>query len=246
MKQSLRLAGLLLLMSWLAACVYRPTPTPAPAVPDNSLITQSPCAPPCWQGLTPGESTWSEATDFMMNSPLINGNVGERHGPASGINVSQFWWWAGEVQGSGRGNVIDSDKSGLILYISIKPNTAITIGEVLQVYGPPTYVNLGLQYRPPDGFTTGPEGIFMDALYVEHGFWVRWFQDTPLTNRPFHFCPTTDIVLNTIEYYSPKMLDAKWNHEIDYVPPEGALKFEGKDFVTEQDGKIGLKCVTFK
>ncbi len=243
MKQKSKLVGLLFLMSLLAACVYQPTPTPVPQIPDDSLITQSPCAPPCWQGLTPGESTWSEATNFLMNNPLVKGNVEKPYDSAKGYHL---WWWASETQDPLRANDIDSDKNDHITYISLSPNTNITIGEVIQVYGLPTYVTMGFQYPPPDSLIPGPEGVGFDALYTKYGFRVRWLEETQLTARPFSFCPSVEAILNTVDYYDPQRLDAEWNQVIDYVPPEGALKFEGKDFVTENDGKIELKCVTFK
>ncbi len=228
-------------MFLLAACVYRPTPTPTPKVPDNSLITQSPCAPPCWQGLTPGKSSRSDVMQFLMNNPLVNGNIGEQHDPVG----YQLWWWADEAQSS-RTNDIDYAKDGFVAHISLNLNTNITIGEVIQVYGLPTYVTMGLQYPPPDSLIPGPEGVGFDALYTKYGFRVRWLEETQLTARPFLFCPSGEAILNTVDYYDSQRLDAEWNQVIDYVPPEGALKFEGKEFVKESNGKIGFKCVTFQ
>ncbi|HUW14593.1 MAG TPA: hypothetical protein VM537_33040, partial [Anaerolineae bacterium] len=43
---------------------------PPPPV-DTSLLTGEPCEPPCWQGLTPGESTEEDVAEFMKATRFV-------------------------------------------------------------------------------------------------------------------------------------------------------------------------------
>jgi hypothetical protein len=51
-----------------------PTRTPVPTVVDTGLAYGMPCKPPCWQGLTPGESTRQEASQ-VLNGLVERGQV---------------------------------------------------------------------------------------------------------------------------------------------------------------------------
>ena len=43
-----------------------------PPSADWGLLTGEPCEPPCWQGLTPGQSTSDEVTNFLDTSDLVD------------------------------------------------------------------------------------------------------------------------------------------------------------------------------
>src|SRR5512139_744712 len=67
-----RFSGLFIAMLMLGLSVTvaysETTPEPTPVLShDDSLLTQQPCAFPCWHGITPGESTLDDVHKQLQN-----------------------------------------------------------------------------------------------------------------------------------------------------------------------------------
>ncbi|MBU0491270.1 MAG: hypothetical protein KKB13_05410 [Chloroflexi bacterium] len=99
----------------LGACVSQPAPpgTPTPVPPPSApspipspkppppadwptrWLKGIPCRPPCWEGITPGQTTAEEAVEILSRSPVIaraNATTLPVPNPEMGLVV---WSWVG-------------------------------------------------------------------------------------------------------------------------------------------------------
>jgi hypothetical protein len=115
----------------IAVCVGCGEPPPV----DNSLLTGDPCEPPCWQGLTPGESTLEDVNEFMRTSGFVSpltvfrGRI-TRGGEAVGVSIR----WD-SMNGRGGGDFAIED--GVLKDMFIYPSYHLTLEDLIDRYGPP-------------------------------------------------------------------------------------------------------------
>jgi len=135
---------------------------------DMSLLTGEPCEPPCWQGLTPGESTEEDVAEFMRTTRFVDARTVRRSSytrvtrggeEVAGVIVH----WCGS---SGLGTCSDfSIEEGVLKYIRMWPYPGVTLGGLIDRYGPPEKYRAILQgferrwvdvtlFYPTHGFTT--------------------------------------------------------------------------------------------
>jgi hypothetical protein len=134
---------------------------------DKSLLTGEPCEPPCWQGLTPGVSTHEQVNEFIRTSRLVNPQTlhisALRAGDGQRVGVSISWR---TTVAPGRGYHDLARKGGVLKDIIIYPDYDITLDSLLEKYGPPEKVNVGITgsfghvpavgvtlFYPTNGFT---------------------------------------------------------------------------------------------
>lgn len=101
---------------------------------DTSVITDEPCAAPCWRGITPGETKWNDAlaileadetlTDLQIRTNSDTGQIGAAWSVANGDRCCQMF-------------TQDSETVDLIV-LSTTP--ALTFGEIIDKYGEPEYI----------------------------------------------------------------------------------------------------------
>jgi len=118
---------------------------------DVSLITHTPCAPPCWQNITPGVSSEDEVLTKLRSNPFVEistikySMIGEIEPPL--ITIS--WQAPGKdyiyLQNGviwrmeGRYNYVYL-QSGKVLRIEVGLNGEITLAEIIEKYGSPESV----------------------------------------------------------------------------------------------------------
>ena len=137
MKRSVRILLMIVPLALLAAaCMPEPSLVSDLFLDDNSLITGEPCGAPCWDGITPGETTWVDATNMVQADPNFEGFETNAEG---GLQQA-VWQKAGSGQYCCR-LIADDTEGALISYIFLalsSPN--IIVDNVLEVHGDPTYV----------------------------------------------------------------------------------------------------------
>lgn len=158
-----------------------------------SLLTGEPCEPPCWQGLTPGESTQEQVAEFIRVSGLVDpqslypGRL-SRDGQRVGVSMQ----WRSRAVG-GRGTNSFTIEDGILKGIIIYPDYDITLDSLLERYGPPEKVAVGItgvhipsvgvtMFYPTQGFTAYLELAIHDAwLRPESTLHMVWyFRAAPL------------------------------------------------------------------
>jgi hypothetical protein len=102
---------------------------------DTSLITGDPCAAPCWRGITPGETEWADALVRLQDDPTLQ-DVREQQSEESPEIAASFQRRDGVpccLIYSRAGDVVDQ------ILLQLAP--AITLGQVIEEHGEPTYVS---------------------------------------------------------------------------------------------------------
>ena len=100
------------------------------SVTDRSLFTSQPCAPPCWQGITPGETTAEEAMGILQSSPYVKKESIERTGSYALGAIGAYWR-------ASPGGVRVRLRDGLVHEIALGTPYRLTLGEVVEQFGVP-------------------------------------------------------------------------------------------------------------
>lgn len=133
MKLRLILPGLLVLVFLLSACVPIPNLRNEKFLKDDSLISGEPCDAPCWRGITPGETTWSEALVIIEDAPDLDNPESQtaQDGPQKGAQ-----WKPVDGEACCQMFSEDGETVSLIL-LQLAPDK--TLGQVIEARGEPTY-----------------------------------------------------------------------------------------------------------
>ena len=134
---------------------------------DMSLLTGEPCEPPCWQGLSPGESTEEDVAEFIRTTRFVDtrtiyrGRI-TRGGDVVGVSI----WWRSTAARSRNveSNSFDID-TGVLEDITIYPDYDLTLERLFERYGPPEKYVANLR-----GFER--RWVEVTLYYPTHGFTV--------------------------------------------------------------------------
>jgi len=101
---------------------------------DNSLVdTEDDCGPPCWNGITPGETSFDDAVTVLEELEAVAEVQTVEEG---GQRVAVF---------GGEENVqccqMLSQDGESVTFLQVRTAPTLTIGQVIEAYGEPTYVD---------------------------------------------------------------------------------------------------------
>jgi hypothetical protein len=144
----------------------QPAPTPTPFTM-QSLFEEDSCAPPCWFGLTPGESTAQDVevllASFSANKIILPLNSESREGVFDSetgylVEGEYHFWWDKEVfereEFLRYSNVIIIHQT-LVEHIGVQPVREILLGELLSILGSPDHIIAG-----------GERSLYMILIYA--------------------------------------------------------------------------------
>lgn len=108
---------------------------------DTSLVSGDPCSAPCWNNITPGETAWEEAVSILEDDDQYTDLQIEeaQEGPAK----RAIW---GQLNGELCCEIITFDGE-TVVYIRLLIAPGMTMGELIETYGDPTYVLASEQTR---------------------------------------------------------------------------------------------------
>lgn len=161
MKYRLFVPGLLALALFIAACAPPPVLRNDKLLNDISLVTDDPCEAPCWNGITPGETRWTDALtiiedDARMTDPETRT---AENGPAIGAQWSK-------VDGDMCCQMVSEDGE-TVSFISLSLAPEITVEGVLSAQGEPAYA-LGAPVTDDQAviYLFYPERSFIVVVFV--------------------------------------------------------------------------------
>lgn len=103
---------------------------------DTSLLTDDPCAAPCWNNITPGISDENDVHRQLEDSPFVRkGSVEHSLTEQDGIPLTTFSW---QAQGKPKNWIYLRD--GKVLRVRINLDYALTLDEIVEKHGPPEAV----------------------------------------------------------------------------------------------------------
>jgi hypothetical protein len=138
-------------------------PTRTPIVNQDQLIDAmkerwlegDPCAPPCFENITPGHTTVSETLEALRKNPLVF--------DAQVDTGAVTWYWAG--QGAVNAALFDTnDPNKVIRNILVVFPRSLLFGEVLEAYGEPSHLIVHNSIKP------NGQHLNILAIYVPQGF----------------------------------------------------------------------------
>lgn len=149
-----------------------------------------PCRPPCWEGITPGQTTAEKAITVLSDSPAIATAeiIIDPLIPDTGWVI---WNWLDGVKGGEA--IFDTQGSSNLIY-AIYPDLPafFRFGDVIRVYGDPSHV-IARSYHGPDIASD----IFYDlsVVYLSQGFILYGGEDSkPVLNMETRFSGITFFV----------------------------------------------------
>lgn len=133
MKIRLLLVSVLLVLMG-AACAPEIQLVSDEYLDDDSLISDEPCAAPCWRGITPGETSWNDAVQIIEEDETLDdlqtrtddetGQIGAAWAQVDGRNCCQMFTQDGETVS--------------LLVTQTTPDIAFS--EVIEKFGEPSYL----------------------------------------------------------------------------------------------------------
>lgn len=135
MKHRLILPGVIALVFLFAACSPPPPLRDAKLLQDTSLTTSDPaCSSPCWRGITPGKTPWSEALTKLQDDTTLE-SVNVQNDDKSKAMVAEFQ----QKGGSSCCQMFSEDGETVnVLFLRVAPT--VTLGQLIQAQGEPTYL----------------------------------------------------------------------------------------------------------
>lgn len=169
-----------------------PTLTPPPKTAlavsvdqQTRWLTGIPCAPPCWEGITPGETSVQEAIELLNTNPYVS-DVAYWSRPDDDVGVIEWRW--NDLNDGGvfeYPQTIEQDNSTVrVSWIDIYFARSVSLKKIREAYGEPSYivpkkVDIFLPHGEQGGYSHFYELTF---VYLEHGFFVeilRAFDEPP-------------------------------------------------------------------
>jgi hypothetical protein len=125
--------GLLVLVLFVAACAPVPELRNDKYLHDDSLITGEPCAAPCWRGITPGETAWSDALIILEDDATLDDPQTQSMEDSEAV-AAQWQEHDGELCCQ---MLSEDGQTVSVIFLQIAPGS--TLGELLEAQGEPTY-----------------------------------------------------------------------------------------------------------
>ncbi len=120
----------------LAACTPTPKLLDDSLLKDTSLLTDTPCAAPCWHSIIPGETSWRDMRTMIEDDGQF-GKVDEVKDDSSDVRLVSFARKDSSTPCCRIYSSLDGKTVGQILTL-LAPGQ-ITLGDVIAKYGEPTY-----------------------------------------------------------------------------------------------------------
>ncbi|NJL56651.1 hypothetical protein HC928_16935 [bacterium] len=118
----------------VAACAPAPELRNDNFLADTSFITGEPCGPPCWRGITVGETAWADALTIIEDDATL-ADLEERSADDSTI-LGAIW---GQAGGDGCCQMYSEDGE-IVDVIILQTAPQATLGEVIDTHGDPAYL----------------------------------------------------------------------------------------------------------
>jgi len=132
---------------------------------DRSILTDSPCAAPCWQGIVPGTPMEKDEVIRLLEALPNVSSIWENKVP-KGTTIMWTWkLWPWRQTGAGYNSVFLM--GGVVHHITLSVEFELTVEEILDKYGIPEATNYGPPPLPEEPY------MWMNLLYPAQGLWFR-------------------------------------------------------------------------
>lgn len=144
------------------------SPTPNLTTVASTWFSDPHCRTPCWNGITPGSTTYEVAIQNIQNLPYVAQETIEITDAVNGIDAKLLqWYWSDYSYRNSIGFKFVGDDlivSGFGLYFP----RMFTIGELIAQIGEPEYVLAEATFSPHGGKV----GTFLAFYYFKQGLYT--------------------------------------------------------------------------
>lgn len=134
MKHRLLLLVLPLLVLIVAACAPPPNLLDDTLLQDESLIDGEPCGPPCFRGITPGETRWNDALTIIEDDSEFRDVQTQTDESSSAVQAA---WRQGDNQVCCQ---IASQDGEVVTLVLLRTAPTMSLGELIEAHDDPTYL----------------------------------------------------------------------------------------------------------
>jgi hypothetical protein len=168
--------------------------------PPSTVITSTECDPPCWYGITPGETTPQEATVILVNLDLVSSMNGWPHDPMFKRETPELnritWTYirngtVGDIEGCA---YLQDDR---ILAILLSTLGSLTISDAFERLGEPDLV-LTRVHR-----SDTREWVRVILIYPTDGYQVEVDINLSVAARDNHVEISANIPVYRVIYFDP-------------------------------------------
>ncbi len=122
-----------ILVLLIAACAPPPVLRNEKFLSDDGLITGEPCESPCWRGITPGETAWSEALTILEDESDLTLDPVQDDPESEAMGVQ----WKQDEGDVCCQMISENGETVSLLFLQTAPDS--TVGELVEVHGEPAY-----------------------------------------------------------------------------------------------------------
>lgn len=161
------------------------------------------CSWPCWQGITPGVTTSSDALQLLQVSPVVSKSTVQSYEQRPGKGYARWKWKIGKNQ-----QVLDASmqwQDGIVLNISLYART-VSIGEIIDRFGPPEKVAVIDCASPPKQPLERCAGFY----YIKRGCQIILKWKMPENADDIQFSPSDSI--NSVYLSEPSALEDRLSY----------------------------------
>ncbi|MCB9453657.1 MAG: hypothetical protein H6672_19675 [Anaerolineaceae bacterium] len=134
MKPRWILPGLVVLVFLIAACAPVPELRNDKFLHDSSLVTDEPCSAPCWRGITPGETSWSDALVILEDDSTLDDPETQTVDESAAV-AAQWRERDGELCCQ---MLAEDGETVSVIFLQLAPDN--TVGQLIETQGDPAYV----------------------------------------------------------------------------------------------------------
>jgi len=158
---------------------------------DRNFLSGPPCSAPCWQDITPGQTTRSEVIEKLKNLEYIQVSSIKEAGTAERGGVT--WYWKFPLTALYPNSV--SWQKNIVQEIRLGVYNKLTIEEVIGIFGPPEAIEVG------EGGIPEVWHLIFVMFYPNNGI--------QLTADTADFSSTLEpgTMIHAIDYYPPMTLE---------------------------------------
>jgi len=128
---------------------------------DDSVVTADPCGAPCWNNITPGETSWAAALEIIGSDEAL-ANIETQESPQG--NLAQW----GVLDGVLCCQMFSDSAGELVDLMILQTAPVVSFGEVIDEYGEPTVLSGDLVTRSQAVVTVFyPDVPMLLYVYVE-------------------------------------------------------------------------------
>lgn len=174
--------------------------------PDRSILTDRPCAPPCWSGIIPGQTQKDAAWNALKQNPYVKQRTLEQLGDGY---TGKFFWFNRHTRGE-LSHVYW--RENIVQIIEVESEPSLKLGDVTTIFGDPEKVLAWHEVTPEDLSKS-----YIIRLYYPGRGIVVTVQTLPEgANGKDAILP--EMPLREITYFKPRSLEALFIFERSFFP----------------------------